>query len=346
VPLAVSLVFLAFSPFSNRAACQASEPTCVHFDVPQAIACQPIDRPNRGDRPHATAPVSNDQIWVEAVFDVSTLIRFGDESRVEQLLLVIENPTRSLRVADFAPRTELTTAYLGHLEKTRQQDQTSSSGFSATLNPHPSLSAQANASGNTSSSETLRYQQLPPMELLAASGTAARGTAVYYKFRANSQTTLEGLRTLQVIFDVPRNWRADYVFVRCVAYASSPREQAGTPICGSADFLVPVYLAGDEDARQAAFDLSRAERELRSGALQYRTETVQGGSDELATKFVSLFRSEKRSVPNRWLTDVLTSMPMRREFSFQRDLPEPVSEAVSEFTRARWEFTQLNRGER
>lgn len=330
---------------------QASEPPCVHFDVPQVVACRIVEGPDssapglaEADGP--TRESADGRMWVEANFDVSTLIRFGQEDSVAQILFVIENPARSSRVVEFGPRTELTTSYVGHIERTRQSDSSESSGVNASFSPHPSVSAQANANGNSSASESARYQQLPPKELLSASGTTARGSGVYYKFRANDQTTLEGTRSLHIVFSVPLAWRADYVFVRCAAFSdelAGDRGRGQPRRCGTADFLVPLYLAGDHAAQDAALELGRAERLLRDGAARYRSGAPHPRADGLSDKLVSLFRPEKQPVPERWLTEVLTSSPVRKDFAFQQEMPDDLSDVIRQFTSARWQLTQLNR---
>ena len=50
------------------------------------------------------SPAGDHEQIVEAVFDVSTLLRFGQEAQVRQLLFVIESPAGTLRVAGLRPQ--------------------------------------------------------------------------------------------------------------------------------------------------------------------------------------------------------------------------------------------------
>jgi hypothetical protein len=308
--------------------------SCIHFDVPQLVCCRPVCASH--------LPPDQGEQLVEAVFDVSTLLQFGQERQVRQLLFVIESPAGTLRVADFAPRTELTSLYVGHIEQSRQQEESSNLGLSAAFSPSEFLSAQGNSSQGSKSNDTIRFQTLPPMQLLAASGTVARGTAVYFKFKATPQTTLDGSRPLRVMFRVPAGWRGDYVYLRCVAYADTSTD-GRSAVCGSADFLVPLYLDGDEAARDAARRLAEIESELRQLARHWKPRLARSQKASFSDKLTAIFRDEKTTtVPELWLSTVLTSGPTRRDFSFQTRLPEELSRAVKDFTDARWQLAQLN----
>ncbi len=166
--LAGAVGFIPAAGFSENLAqgAPATSP-CVHFDAAPLVACRVVelsDWPDRG----ADSENRDDLRLIDAAFDVSTLIRFGHEAQVAQLLFVIESPARSLQVADFAPRTELTTSYVGQIERTRQAEKTGGGGLSATFAPSQFLTAQGNATQSAKTSDSVRFQSLPPMELLAA----------------------------------------------------------------------------------------------------------------------------------------------------------------------------------
>jgi hypothetical protein len=309
--------------------------TCVHFDVPQVVACRPASTTSWSGE-------SNQQQLVEAAFDVSALLRFGRESDVQQLLFVIESPTGSLRVADYFPKTELRSLYVGQIERSRQQEASDSAGLNASFAPSEYLNAQASASQAGKVSESIRYQTAAPLELLASSGTASRGTAVYFKFRSTPQSTLDGSHRVRVRFAAPSGWRADYVYLRCAAYSRSSAPSQGA-ICGSSDFLVPLYRDGDDVAREAAERLAAAELALRQLARQFRGELQRSTGSSFTERFVmSLRGDDKQPLPETWLSQVLSSDPQQREFSFQERLPEPLERAVTEFTSARWQLVAMS----
>lgn len=329
-----------------------SDAPCVQFDTIQAVAGHPVEAVGLQPLPATARSVlgAQDEMLIDVQFDVSTLIRFGRESQIAQLLFVVENPPQSLHVVEFSPRTELTTSYAGNIERSQQQDRSLNAGLNATFAPVDFATAEANASNGSKSSDSVRFQTLPPMELLAASGTAQRGTAVYFKFRSSPQTTLEGNRQLRVMYRVPRSWRADYVYIRCAAFDDTALATDGRAICGSADFLVPVYLAGDTEAYQAARAMAQAESRLREQARRAsarpRRSTKSSWTDKLSELVHPAKSTANVSVPPSWLTVVLTSQPSTQQFSFQAALPPELDLALSDFTTARWQLARLNQAAR
>jgi hypothetical protein len=307
----------------------------VHFDVPQLVRCRPVM-----DCERATAG----EEYLEAIFAVSTLLRFGQEATVKQLLFVIESPAGLLEVADYEPKTALTSAYVGHIERTQQRELSDTAGLAVSLSPSEILGANANAARTAKSNESVRFEALPPMQLLAASGTAGRGSAVYFKFKSTPQTTLDGSRPLRVIYRVPAGWRASYVYLRCVAFNDSGDDK-NVGMGASHDFLVPLFRDGDQTARDAAAQLADREMVLRQLARQSLQQPERSHDDLWGMRLTGLFRSprgEKRPLPASWLTTVLASAPEQQQFTFQPQLPRDLRQAVTEFTDARWQLIALN----
>lgn len=307
---------------------------CVHFDVAQLASCRPLADAELADR---DLPVSPGEMLIEATFSASTLIRFGQAGQIRQLLFVIESPTQAMHVVDYAPRTALATRYAGNIERTEAQDETRSMGLSANFQPHRAATAQGTVSNGNSASESLRFQLLPPQELVLSSGTIARGKAVFFKFLDSPQTTLDGDRQLSVVFRVPANWRADYVHVRCAAFEAA--EASARPICGSSEFLVPLYLVGDAAARDAAVRLAQHDLHLRRVAFQLSsTATEKSFTDKLAAMFG---QRKPPKWPKDWLHQVLTRTSHAAPPEFVQHLPAEVQDAIQNFYRARQEVGQL-----
>ncbi len=145
------------------------------------------------------------------------------------------------------------------------------------------------------------------------------------------------------MFSVPRHWRGDYVYLRCAAFDQEGAQSQGRPICGSSDFLVPLYLVGDEQAKAAAAQLATTETALRERARSYAKYPARGQDESLGDKLVSMFHPPRPRVPASWLNTVLTSSPTQCEFAFRDRLPEELDEAVERFTQARRELAELNR---
>jgi hypothetical protein len=113
---------------------------------------------------------------------------------------------------------------------------------------------------------SVKVELLPPLEAVAASGTLARGSAVFFKLKATPRTPLEGTKEYALVLSVPANWRADYLRVRCEAEGirrsmfSSQGERVSS---GQRDFVVALYQEGDEEARSIAENFSRREAAAR-----------------------------------------------------------------------------------
>lgn len=309
----------------------AAPAPCVHFDVPDTVKCRPYEQGGFRE--------ADDDLLVVANFSISTLVRVGHEEEKLQLLFVLESPERTMRVVDYSPKTELFSTVTGEIEYQRQSEHSSEAGLNASFQVPPALNGDAKLSSQSRTNENLKYHQMPPLQLLAASGTIARGSAVYFKLKPSPRTSLEGVRDFQVVFQVPRSWRADYLRLRCVAYEQGSHDHGrdGDPICGSSDFLVPLYLAGDDAARSAAEELARGERQLRHLA-RLQAERQNRQDTQWSHKLPSWLggKSQPRfPAAETWLTAVLQSPARQVRFSFQSQLPEEIQEGLRSFTQAR-----------
>lgn len=301
----------------------------VNFDVGQLSSCRVVSSANE-----------TEEMNIEAAFDVSTLIRFGQTDQVNELLFVVESPARTLHVVDFSPTTELASEFAGNIQRSSSRDHARNAGLNASLSPHSTATAKGTLANSSTTKDSLHYETLAPKQLLVASGTAARGTAVYFKFAATPQTTLDGSRELRVTFRVQSQWRADYVYIRCVAFGSADDNHVPPRMLGSSDFLVPLYLEGDAAAREAANQLGNQELQLRRVASRLRRSAPK---KSLSDKLFSLIGHDDNQTawPHDWLHTVLTSAPHQEDFDFQDRLPASARIATRSFTSARKHLHQL-----
>lgn len=329
-PSLQTALFVAASCLGSRPFAAAASP-CVHFDVPDTVRCRPFEQGGFRD--------ADDELLVVANFSISTLVRVGHEEQKLQLLFVLESPERTMRVVDYSPKTELFSTVTGEIEYQRQSEYASEAGLNAAFHVSPAVNGDAKLSSQTKTNENLRYHQMPSLQLLAASGTVARGSAVYFKLKPSPRTSLEGVRDFQVVFEVPRTWRADYLRLRCVAYEQASHENSrnSDPICGSSDFLVPLYLAGDDQARAAAEQLARGEQRLRQLA-RLQSDRQSRHENQWSSKLPSWLggKSQPRfPTAETWLSAVLQSPALQVRFSFQSQLPDEIQEGLQTFTEAR-----------
>lgn len=330
--LLASAVALAFANAS-----WAVQPS-VQFDVSHLIECHDVTTEDfASSHPH--------EKLVEARFQVSSLLREGDEQQIIHFLYRIENPHQSVRVVDYLPRTTLSSGVVGHvgIEKTRERNH--SIGIGLTGNYDHYAKADATASTAAKNSSNVRYELLPPKELLAASGTMGRGTGAYFKLKPSPQTSLEGAKDFGLVMRVPENWRGDLVRIHCQAvgvYSGVVPALDDRPgSCGEAQFTVALYVADDPEARELAVSLVQAEHELKTLAYRRRDELRRRSYPSAAHLIGRALSIVDPKIPTGWVSQqvatVETAVP-----AYERHLPEKVRAAVRNYREAKSALFQLN----
>ncbi len=267
---AVWIVAIWFAIAASAISTRAAEPPRVEFDVAYLVACRDMTPPDFAEiHPH--------EKLVEAVFSISALLRETGDADLAQFFYEIQSPHKSLRVVDHLPRMELATPIVGPVSVDHSDVRAATAGAGAGLAvPYGTLlKADASISHSRKTDLNLRYQFLPPKELLAASGTLHRERGVYFKLKPSPQTSLEGARQFVCVFRVPQSWRGDFVQVRCEAAGrkgSTVPYFDATPRLGGGQFLVGLYLEGDQAAQLAVQDLAASEERLLELILQHRGE--------------------------------------------------------------------------
>ena len=251
VPVALLLAGLLFH--TAFPAIAEAAPPAVRFDMPLAIACQDVTPPEFA----ATSPGVR---LIEARFEVSTLIAAGKEEDLTQVLIRIVSPKGTLTIADYLPKTLHESRMAGPITIQKTDEASATLGINLAGKYELLTGATADIGLAQKSAACAKYDLLPPLETVAASGTIVRGTGVFFKRKASPRNLLEGSAEYAVVLRVPQDWRADYVHVRCEAegiersFVSSLNE---TVACGQRDFLVGLYLEGDEGARTMAEGFAR-----------------------------------------------------------------------------------------
>jgi hypothetical protein len=251
------LLFLKASP-------ALSGPPRVEFDVATSVVCREVTTPE-----FATAfPCEK---LMQATFNISSLVRRGSEADLVEFFYRIESPGGTLRIVDHLPRQELASPIVGAIAVEKKDEQTHKIGGLVTGHYPPFSNAELNAQAGSSSGLSVRYEMLPPKELLAASGTLNRERGVYFKLRPSPQTSLEGAKQFVCVLRVPRGWRGDCVRIDCRA-AADPRgwPAVETAECG-ATFLVALFAAGDEEARQSMSQVVAADEQLTAAVGRHQT---------------------------------------------------------------------------
>jgi len=224
----------------------------VAFDMPFTVACQDVTPP-------AYAAANPAHRLVEARLDISSLLVAGDERDLVQYFIRIESPQRTLTVIDYLPKTLHESPLAGPVSFQNTTERSASLGINLSGKYEP-LAATGSAGIGQKNTSCVKFDLLPPLEAVAASGTLARGSAVFFKLKASPRHLLEGARQYALVLRVPAGWRADTLQVTCEAegivrgVVSTLDERV---VCGRREFLVALYQEGDEPARQIAEQVAR-----------------------------------------------------------------------------------------
>jgi hypothetical protein len=231
-----------------------AQPPRVHFDMPYAVACREVT-------PDEYAAEHPGQKLVEAKLEISALLVAGGERDLRQFYIQVESPGRSLAIVDYLPKTAHE-AIASSVSQHESTERTAALGINLS-GKYELLTLPGPSAGiGEKKTSSVKAELLPPLETVAASGTLARGSALFFKIKATPRNLLEGTREYALVFRVPATWRADYLQIRCQAEGLK-RGVVSTfdevVKCGQRDFLVALYQAGDEEARAIAHNFARRE---------------------------------------------------------------------------------------
>ena len=262
-----------------------------------------------------------------------------------QYLYRIESPHQGFVVVDYLPQTTLTTDVVDHLSVERQREDTRSLGITVSGQYEQLAKGTATTGGGNTNRSSVRYDLLPPLELLASSGTISRGSGVYFKLRPSRRSTLEGAQEFVLVLCVPHSWRGDYVRVRCQAVGKKASVLPGVDsevAWGEEDILVGLYAEGDLAARQAAVSLSEADLQMRQTVARAQPEIRQLAFPSMSLK---LGRLPKLTEPRLSLADVdrfLVHPDLVNVRGGQKYLPVDVREVVTAYAIAKDRLRDLN----
>jgi hypothetical protein len=226
--------------------------SAVLFDFARLAECRDVTPAERLE----TYP---DERLLEVRLPISVRFHGVPAGDVEKIDVDVDGSSAGLRVEEFAPTTELASD-VKEIETTtttkraRSLDATLGGALpipTAELVAHviPSISAGAARSEEA----TERTRRLPPKHVVVASGTAHQGRGVFYSFKRSSQTSLEGVHELTIVFVAPVHWAGGSVQIACGARGHRQVlwiDQRKS--LGGATGTVELYRQGDVAMREAA----------------------------------------------------------------------------------------------
>lgn len=229
----------------------------VQFDMPYTIACRDVSSTE-------FTAANPGQKLVELKLPVSALLVAGEERDVLQFLIRIDTPQGKINIVDYLPKTSHDSALAGPITIQNTKEQNASLGINFS-GKYEIISAVGPSAGiGQKKSSCVKYDLLPPLETVAASGTLNRGGSVFFKLKSSPRNLLEGSRELALVVRVPTSWRCDYLRVRCEAEGIQRGMVSTfdeTRRSGQREFLVAAYLEGDEEAQRSAETFARRDAE-------------------------------------------------------------------------------------
>ncbi|QDU27893.1 hypothetical protein ETAA8_29840 [Anatilimnocola aggregata] len=315
-----------FSFGTPAAQAQTVQPPRVQFDAPYSIAVRELPLP--------PSPTLGHEKLVESRLDISSLVVAGNERDVTQFVFQVQSMQRTMIVQDYLPRSARDTSVAGNVSVNEGREDSTNFGLDITGNYQNLTGAAAHLGQGQKENASRKFERLPALETVVASGTVFRGTGAYFKLHTTDRQLLEGATTVSVIWKVPANWRADYLHVRCLAEGRVRGQNAQR--VGQRDFLVPLYVAGDVQAQQTAFEFARAEANLRITARQNIEELTNRPQLPFGRGLAPLFVGDNDpQVPHDWLERILYLPSLS---NVPGKLPAVVRTAANDYVTARQEL--------
>jgi hypothetical protein len=189
----------------------------VEFDFARSAECHDVTPPDRIKQ-------YPDQRLIEVRLPVSVRFSGVSPDDVEELGIEINGAGTGLRVHSFSPPTQLASDLTQEIERTTTTKKEHS--LDATLGgalpvPNAELVANVLPSINAATSHcetsTEKVNRLSPKYAVVVSGSLSEGCGVFFKLKRSSQTSLEGIHDLTVVFVAPVEWQRGEARVACSA---------------------------------------------------------------------------------------------------------------------------------
>ena len=335
------LIAVAGSPCLFADSTRADSPA-VKFDAPALIAVSHGQRISDSLGHLATDLYSTNEKLIQVVIPVSSEVRHQDRGNVTEFRFDVFWNRNAYPITSYGPQTKTLSKIEGLISVEKVQERNNGFGLDLKSGYQDVVSGTATAELSNKTGTKLQYQEVPKHEVLIASGTVRRGTGAFFRFHPSRQHTLEGGRDLVVIYRVPRSWRGGVLKIEC--RADGERKVIGSwrePFQESRSFVVPIYLDGDDQAREAAMSFAQAEQNLRSNWQQH----VERGQKKQANSLLGLFNSpsSQSNLPKQWMHYLIQSGNDVYLTRYRSQLPKSVAVAAEDFVSARQGLLKLSR---
>ena len=330
VPIAMALLFLM------TAACvAAADESVVSFDVPALLPVHEID----ACEGHPS--ISSTQKIIEIVIPVSSEVSSRDRHVTDEFRFDVYWNHSVYPLVDYAPKTQTVSDIEGLISIEKNTDKNSGIGVNLSSGYQDVVSGSAKLDLSKRTGTKLKYQEVPQHEVLVASGTVQRGTGAFFRFHPSKRNTLEGGRNLIVAYRVPQGWRGGVIKIEC--RADGQRKIVGVwheTFEESRAFVVPIYLEGDDQARQAAEDFVKSEQGLRQNWRDHQGRSNQNSGGIFG---IAVHPPSNSRLPPQWVHHLIQSGADDYLKKYRSRLPESLAEAADRFVIARRDLFEFSR---
>ncbi|MEL7499291.1 MAG: hypothetical protein AAFN77_16915 [Planctomycetota bacterium] len=346
-----TLITLALLIFPGRTL--LAQKSAVTFDIPALIPAQPIEvyptsQTMVDDHPadrsgmqlvgyrRPTNTKRESEKLIEIIVPVTSEVN-GNHQTIDAFRFDVFWNRIAFPLVDYAPKTQTTSKIIGPVGIESHRDRKHGIGLNLSGKYESYLNGSLNGNWSDHNSTTKRYDEVPQHDVLIASGTSHRGTGAFFRFHPSHQETLEGGRELAIAFRVPQTWRAGVLKVECRAVGTKRSLAWKEEINIGRAFVVPVYLDGDDEARESAVALVRAEQQLRKSWQQRRTKK---------RKPVSVFsfaEQNESQPPANWVDFLIQSGDDNYLEKYRMQLAPEIAEKADAFVAARQTVVDLGR---
>ena len=329
--LVCATLFVCLNVDSNVSA----DESFVRFDVPALVGVHALEFADGHE------PDSSSQKIIEVVIPVTTEIGIANRENIDEFRFDVYWNRNVYPMVDYGPKTQTVSRIEGLIAVEKTESNNSGIGLNLSSAIPDVVSGTAKADLSKRSGTTTRYEEIPQHEVLVASGSIQRGTGAFFRFHPSKRQTLEGGRDLIVAFRVPQSWRAGAIKVECRAHGH--RKIVGTwreSVEESRAFVVPIFLEGDDQARQAAEDFVRSEQGLRRNWQKHQKRSTSSASN-----FFSFAPrpTTPQSLPNEWVHQLIQSGSDLSLDRYRSRMSEGMANAAEDFVVARKQLFAFSR---
>jgi hypothetical protein len=291
--------------------------------------------------PHQTTQDNPQQTQWCIPLELSSLIDSPNAPRIDQMIVEIELVDSGLTINDYSPRTVLASPYSGNIAVEKSNESTKHVGFNAAGGYGETMHGDAGGDLGQKKLESLKFQRVAPVEIVAAAGTMHRGRGVFFKLKSTPTQVLEGDKAFEIVINAPPSWRGGLITLRAKAQSSRRNLPGMAPeivTLGDQKFLVAVYPVGDSIAFQLASSLVAAETHLRDTALRHQSTIRRRSGSTMFHQVAAKLDLTPQLIPENWLQQTLFGQADTHADPAMRRLPVDVRVAVLDYQDAKETF--------